>query len=143
MAQMSESGLGYPDLDELIKNPEPLRFTFETLSITAPGQYKQDAWAMNDEEKRAILPILKEEGNKLYKEEKYAEAAEKYAEALGCLENLTLHEKPNSPEYIELDNMRIPFLLNYAQCKLLLGDYYQAIEHCTTVLEKDDGKFLV
>ncbi|XP_072034480.1 AH receptor-interacting protein-like [Amphiura filiformis] len=139
MAQMSEAGLGYPDLDEFMKNPEPLRFTFQILSINSPGQYKKDAWAMNDEEKRAILPILKEEGNKLYQEKEYEKAAEKYAEALGCLENLVLHEKPNSSEYIELDNLRIPFLLNYAQCKLLLGEYYQAIEHCSSVIEKDDS----
>ncbi len=138
---MSEAGFGYPDLDQLMKDPEPLRFTFEILSINDPGQYKKDAWAMNDEERRAVLPTLKEEGNKLYQQKEYEKAAEKYAEALGCLENLTLHEKPNSPEYIELDNMRIPFLLNYAQCKLLLGEYYQAIEHCNSVIEKDDSKY--
>lgn len=138
MAQAQEVGLGYPDLDELIKNQENLRFTFEMLAIELPGQYKKDAWAMNDEEKKDILPSLKEEGNKLYAAKEYEKAAEKYGEALGCLENLVLHEKPNSPEFIELDNLRIPFLLNYAQCKLLMGEYYQAIEHTSTVIVKDD-----
>lgn len=140
MAQAQEVGLGYPDLDELIKNQENLRFTFEMLAIELPGQYKKDAWAMNDEEKKDILPSLKEEGNKLYAAKEYEKAAEKYGEALGCLENLVLHEKPNSPEFIELDNLRIPFLLNYAQCKLLMGEYYQAIEHTSTVIVKDDSK---
>ena len=31
--------------------------------------------------------------------------------------------------------MKIPLLLNLAQCKLSLGEYYAVIEHCTKVLE--------
>lgn len=33
--------------------------------------------------------------------------------------------------------MKVPILLNYAQCKLLEEDYYAVIEHCTTVLEAE------
>ena len=81
-------------------------------------------------------------GNRLYKKGDYDKAAEKYAEALGCLENLLLHEKPNSSEWLDLDGDKIPFLLNFAQCKLHLKEYYQVIEHTTTVLEKEDGEWL-
>jgi len=35
--------------------------------------------------------------------------------------------------------MKIPFLLNFAQCQLLLSDFYPAIEHTTEVLKKDPG----
>ncbi|XP_071479673.1 AH receptor-interacting protein-like [Diadema antillarum] len=138
MAQVNKSGLGYEDLDALMNKLEPLKFTMEIVSIEEPGQHRLEAWAMNDEQKRAVLPQLREEGNRLYKEGDYVRAAEKYAEALGCLENLLLHEKPNSAEWLELDGEKIPFLLNFAQCKLYLKEYYQVIEHTTTVLEKDE-----
>ncbi|XP_038074792.1 AH receptor-interacting protein-like [Patiria miniata] len=138
MAQMNQVGLGYPDLDEYLKNPEPLRLTFEVVQIEEEGKYKKESWAMNDAEKKAALPHLREEGNRLYNDKQYAAAAEKYAEALGCLENLLLHEQPNSEDWLSTDTMRIPFLLNFAQCKLMLQDYYQVIEHTTTVLAKDE-----
>ena len=140
MAQMNKVGLGYPDLDAFLNNPEPLKFTFEVVTVEEEGKFKKEAWAMNDMEKKQALPLLREEGNRLYKNKEYVTAAEKYAEALGCLENLLLHEQPNSNEWLEVDTMRIPFLLNFAQCKLMLQDYYQVIEHTTTVLNKDDSK---
>lgn len=31
--------------------------------------------------------------------------------------------------------MKLPILLNYAQCKLLAGDFYAVIEHCNEVLK--------
>lgn len=33
--------------------------------------------------------------------------------------------------------MKIPFLLNFAQCKLLQNDFYPVIEHCTTVIDTE------
>jgi len=53
------------------------------------------------------------------------------------LEQLILKEKPGDKEWVELDQMKIPLLLNYSQCQLLLNEYYSVIEHTTTVLEKD------
>lgn len=38
---------------------------------------------------------------------------------------------------MELNSVKLPILLNYAQCKLLEKDYYPVIEHCTTVLESE------
>lgn len=40
--------------------------------------------------------------------------------------------------------MKIPLLLNFAQCKLMKKEYYSVIEHCTTVLkmEPDNVKAL-
>ncbi|XP_033627823.1 AH receptor-interacting protein-like [Asterias rubens] len=139
MAQMNKVGLGYPDLDSFLKEPEPLRFTFEVVTVEEEGEFKKEAWAMNDMEKKDALPVLREEGNRLYNSKDYKMAAEKYAEALGCLENLLLHEQPNSKEWLEMDTLRIPFLLNFAQCKLMLQEYYQVIEHTTTVLTRDEN----
>lgn len=48
-------------------------------------------------------------------------------------------EKPGDEEFIKLDEMKIPFLLNYAQCKLCLDDFYPVIEHTTEVLKKQPG----
>ncbi len=43
---------------------------------------------MNDSEKMAEVPQLKDEGNSLYREKKYSEASELYARAIGILETL-------------------------------------------------------
>lgn len=45
---------------------------------------------MTEDEKLAAIPKLKEDGNVYYKEKKFTEAAEKYGEALGMLEQLVL-----------------------------------------------------
>ena len=47
-----------------------------------------------------------------------------------------LREKPGDEEWDELLDLKIPLLLNLAQCRLSLGDYYPVIEHCTEVLDK-------
>lgn len=51
-------------------------------------------------------------------------------------------EKPHDKEWDELDKTKIPILLNYCQCKLLEKEYYSVIEHCTTVLKSEPGKFI-
>lgn len=38
---------------------------------------------------------------------------------------------------MDLADRKIPFLLNYAQCQLLLGNFYDAIEQCSQVLLRD------
>lgn len=60
------------------------------LEVEEPGQYRKEAWAMDENEKLKEIPCLKEEGNQLYSAKKYEEAADKYAEALGMLENLLI-----------------------------------------------------
>ncbi|XP_043940085.1 AH receptor-interacting protein [Protopterus annectens] len=128
--------LGYPDLDELQHNPQPLIFTIEMIQVQEPGTYRQDPWAMTDEQKLEAVPFIHEEGNQLYKQGKIAEASTKYYDAIACLKNLQLKERPGSEEWIELDLMITPLLLNYCQCKLLLEEYYEVVEHCTAILNK-------
>lgn len=55
-----------------------------------PGEYEKESWSMDPEEKLQSISLLKEEGNRLYKEQQYEEAAKKYAEALGRVEQLLL-----------------------------------------------------
>lgn len=128
---------GYDDLDELMKTEQDLIFEIELLKVELPGDYKKEAWQMDLSEKLEAIPKYREEGNALYGKKKYKEAAAKYAEALGCLEQLCIREKPRDEEWNKLDKMKIPFLLNYAQCMLLEKDYYKVIEHTSTVLDKD------
>jgi len=130
---------GYPDLDKLSRKERDLIFEIELLSVVKPGEYEKETWQMDSEEKLNVVPKLKAEGNELYTKGEYKESAEKYAQALGCLEQLCLREKPGDEEWTKLDKMKIPLLLNYSQCKLLLGEYYEVITHTTAVLEKDSN----
>ena len=61
-----------------------------------------------------------------------------YSQAIGSLEQLMTREKPGTDEYVKLDLMKIPFLLNFSQCLLEQKEYYKAITHLTTVIEKDE-----
>lgn len=79
---MLEHGVGYTDLDELIKSPKDLDFIFELMRVELPGEYEKESWAMTEDEKMILIPRLKEEGNELVKKKMYKEAAEKYEEAL-------------------------------------------------------------
>ena len=137
-------GTGHKDLDKIIADKSPLIFEFELLSMEQPGQYKQDHWAMSEQEKIQAIPVLKEEGNALYRAGKHFKAAEKYFNALGYLEQLLIREKPESDAWNGIASQKIPLLLNYAQCQLLLEDYAEVIRHTTSVLEleKDNVKAL-
>ncbi|NWU72946.1 AIP protein, partial [Pterocles burchelli] len=137
MAQLHEHySLGYPDLDELQKNPQPLIFDIEVLKVEAPGSYQQDPWAMTDEEKLQAVPLIHQEGNKLFRQGKVQEAAAKYYDAIACLKNLQMKEKPASPDWLELDQKITPLLLNYCQCKLQCEEYYEVLDHCSSILNK-------
>ncbi|KAG0717869.1 AH receptor-interacting protein [Chionoecetes opilio] len=131
-----KEGLGYPDLDELVKTSQDLKFTIEVLKVSGAGSYEKEFWAMSEEERITSIPALKEEGNAMYKAGDHEEANKKYSEALGRLEQLMLREKPNDEEWVKLNDMKMPLLLNFSQCQILHGEYYSAIEHCSTVLEK-------
>ena len=48
-------------------------------------------------------------------------------------------EKPGDEEFVKYDQMKVPFLLNFAQCQLLLNEFYPAIEHTSEVLKRDPG----
>ena len=62
----------------------------ELLTVETAGEFRKEIWAMDGDEKLAVLPTLREEGNSLYKERQYEGAAAKYAEAIGVLEQLIL-----------------------------------------------------
>ncbi|KAM4845102.1 AH receptor-interacting protein isoform 2-T2 [Thomomys bottae] len=137
IAQMHEhNSLGHADLDALQQNPQPLVFHIEMLKVESPGTYQQDPWAMTDEEKAKAVPLIHQEGNRLYREGHVKEAAAKYYDAIACLKNLQMKEQPGSPDWIQLDQQITPLLLNYCQCKLVAEEYYEVLDHCSSILNK-------
>ncbi|KAI5625201.1 AH receptor-interacting protein [Silurus asotus] len=126
----------HKDLEELQANPQPLVFTIELLEVLSPGSFELETWAMTDEEKLAAVPQIHEEGNALFKQGDVQRAADKYYNAIACLKNLQMKEQPGDEPWIKLDLMITPLLLNYCQCKLILGQYYEVLDHCSSLLNK-------
>merc|ERR1719209_3393 len=138
MAMQAEGGLGYDDLNQLMKGPEDLEFIFELLEVEQPEQYEKESWQMDAEEKAASVPALRAEGNALFAAGDFEGASEKYKDALGRLEQLMLREKPGEDEWNQLLQLKIPLLLNLSQCKLNEEDYYSVIDYTTEVLEHEE-----
>nr|XP_012152383.1 PREDICTED: AH receptor-interacting protein [Megachile rotundata] len=141
---LQNEGIGYEDLNELIKHPQDLEFTIELLKVILPDEYEKESWQMTEDEKLKSIPEIRKKGNALFQEKNYEAACEMYAKGIGMLEQLMLAEKPNDEEWLVLNRLKTPLLLNYAQCKLIQKEYYKVIEHCTTILkhEPDNVKAL-
>lgn len=60
--------------------------------------------------------------------------------SLPWLDSLCLQEHPADEAWVKLDLMITPLLLNYCQCQLLQGQYYEVIEHCSSLLFKYEGE---
>ncbi|XP_038273392.1 aryl-hydrocarbon-interacting protein-like 1 [Dermochelys coriacea] len=129
---------GYADLDELQRAPQPLIFIMELFKVDDPSSYKRDTWAMNKEEKLSAVPVLHSEGNRLVLLKRYQEAAVKYQEAVICLRNVQAKEKPWAEDWLSLEKLITPLVLNYCQCQLELGEYYEVLEHTTDLLQKNN-----
>ncbi|NXC17866.1 AIPL1 protein, partial [Corythaeola cristata] len=130
---------GYDDLDELQRTPQPLIFVMELFRVEEPSAYKRDTWAMSKEEKLAAVPMLHSEGNRLVLCKEFGQAAEKYQEAVICLRNLQAKEKPWEDGWLKLESLVTPLVLNYCQCQLELGEYYEVLEHTTELLQKHNA----
>uniref|UniRef100_A0A667WR97 Aryl hydrocarbon receptor interacting protein like 2 n=1 Tax=Myripristis murdjan TaxID=586833 RepID=A0A667WR97_9TELE len=127
---------GYPELDELMRTPQPLIFIMELLQVGDPMSYQRESWMMEKDEKMQTVPILHMQGNALVKQRQFREAASKYKEAVLLLKTVQSREMPGDIDYINLGRMIIPLELNYCQCMLELEEYYEVIEHTTELLEK-------
>ncbi|XP_078145153.1 aryl-hydrocarbon-interacting protein-like 1 [Centroberyx gerrardi] len=127
---------GYPELDELMRTPQPLIFIMELVQVGDPMSYKRESWMMEKDEKLESVPTLHMQGNALVKQRRFREAASKYKEAVLLLKTVQSREMPGDIDYINLGRMIIPLELNYCQCMLELEEYYEVIEHTTELLEK-------
>ncbi|XP_067824031.1 aryl-hydrocarbon-interacting protein-like 1 isoform X5 [Heptranchias perlo] len=131
--------LGYDDLDELQKEPQPLIFVIELLKVESPSAYQRETWAMNDDEKIKAVPLLHGMGNKLFKLARYPEALGKYREAVICLKNLQVKQKPWEIQWLKLEKMIVTLVLNYCQCLLKMEEYYEVLEQTTDILNNHPG----
>ncbi|KAG7225744.1 hypothetical protein INR49_014395, partial [Caranx melampygus] len=127
---------GFPELDEIMRTPQPLIFIMELLQVGDPMSYHRESWMMEKDEKMQTVPILHMQGNELVKRRDFREAASKYKEAVLLLKAVQSREMPGDIDYINLGRMIIPLELNYCQCMLELEEYYEVIEHTTELLEK-------
>nr|XP_009685990.1 PREDICTED: aryl-hydrocarbon-interacting protein-like 1 [Struthio camelus australis] len=48
-------------------------------------------------------------------------------------------EKPWEDAWLKLESLVTPLVLNYCQCQLELGEYYEVLEHTTELLHKHNG----
>jgi len=131
------AGMGYKELDELVKNPQQLEFTFELLDVKRPGEFEPDSFLMDNNSKLKSIPALKEKGNEFLKSGKILDAEKIYLEALSRLESVTILERPKSEEISHFEVQKIPFFLNLAQCKIEQKNFYNAINLATEALKID------
>lgn len=128
----------YKDLNDMVSNPpEIFKFTFELVNVIPPKSYIKDIWQMSDEEKFQMLPRYREDGNSFYSDCDYEKAVCSYMKGLNVIESLMMKERPKDNDWIMLDEMKIPFLLNLAQAKLSQGEYYDCIKFTDEVLKRD------
>ena len=140
----------------------PLEFEFELLSIQQPDSYEKEAWEMSPEEKYKEIPVVKDQGAKLYKMGDWPASLKKYERCLVLLETLassglvldmrkeasdikrgvhtdsdSIVPKDNIVSLDTVDEWTRLCRLNYAACKLKLKDYPSVIIQCTEVLKTD------
>ncbi|XP_024859917.1 aryl-hydrocarbon-interacting protein-like 1 isoform X3 [Kryptolebias marmoratus] len=127
---------GFPELDEIMRTPQPLIFIMELLQVGDPLSYHRESWMMDKDEKLQTVPALHMQGNALVKQKQFREAASKYKEAVLLLKTVQSREMPGDVDHINLGRMIVPLELNYCQCMLELEEYYEVIEHTTELLEK-------
>lgn len=94
---------------------------------------------MTDEKKAKAVPLIHQEGNRLYREGQEKEAAAKYYDAIASLKNFQMKEQPGSTAWIQLDLQITPLLLNYCQCKLVAQEYYKVLDPSSSILNKYDN----
>ncbi|XP_061074135.1 aryl-hydrocarbon-interacting protein-like 1 isoform X2 [Conger conger] len=131
--------LGYEDLDQLQKEPQPLYFVLELVKVEQPSEYDRESWALSDEERLKVVPLLHGQGNKLFKQGHYPQAANKYKEGIICIKNIQTKEKAWDPPWLKLEKMAHTLTLNYCQCLLRVEEYYEVIEHTTDIINQHPG----
>lgn len=62
----------------------------ELVKVEQPEEYEKESWQLSEEEMRFTVPMLREEGNQVFKSKDYARASKIYAKAIGMLEQLML-----------------------------------------------------
>mmetsp|Transcript_18907 Transcript_18907/g.31017 ORF Transcript_18907/g.31017 Transcript_18907/m.31017 type:complete len:250 (-) Transcript_18907:266-1015(-) len=102
----------------------------------SPGE-KKEKWDMSTEEKIETGNKYKEEGNVLFREGKFAEAGEKYEQALGFFYFYSpVFDKAGFDD--EVKKGKISLHLNLAACHTKCRQFDAAVDDCNKVLELDE-----
>uniref|UniRef100_A0A8C6S9B1 Aryl-hydrocarbon-interacting protein-like 1 n=1 Tax=Neogobius melanostomus TaxID=47308 RepID=A0A8C6S9B1_9GOBI len=117
---------------------EVAEFWCDTVVSDNPW-YNRESWALNDQERLKVVPVLHGQGNKLYKQGHYPEAVQKYKEAIICLKNVQTKEKAWEAPWLKLEKMANTLTLNYCQCLLRMEEYYEVIEHTSDIINQHPG----
>uniref|UniRef100_A0A4W4H3A6 AIP/AIPL N-terminal FKBP-type PPIase domain-containing protein n=1 Tax=Electrophorus electricus TaxID=8005 RepID=A0A4W4H3A6_ELEEL len=104
--------------------------------VGEPLSYERESWLMEKDEKMQAAPSLHLQGNALVRQGRYAQAAEKYREAVLLLRTVQSRVRPWG---LAGEILVTPLVLNYCQCKLELGEYYEVIEHTSELIDKHKG----
>jgi tetratricopeptide (TPR) repeat protein len=143
----------------------PLELEFELVSVLRPGEFEPQLWEMTTRDKWESVPIIKTQGAQFVALQKFDQAVERYTRALALLEAILnstdllrferkavsqgggkglwdLDDDERRGEAWNIDPAEVKATaracrLNYALCKLKLGDYKPAIEQCSLVLNED------
>ncbi|GAB9466529.1 Peptidyl-prolyl cis-trans isomerase [Globisporangium polare] len=108
-----------------------LKFDVELLGYQAK---KKEIWEMDADEKIAECTKLKDEGNTLFKEKKFWDAAGKYNEAAGYMEDV--YDVPED-EKAKMKELQTTCYLNSAMMYLKIEDYTEAVALATKALKND------
>ncbi|MFS7989033.1 putative peptidylprolyl isomerase [Helianthus anomalus] len=96
---------------------------------------EKDLWELTTQEKIEASGRKKEEGNTLFKKQKYERASKRYEKALSFIE----YDSAFSDDEKQRSKLlKVSCNLNNAACKLKLSDYKQAVKLCTKVLDADN-----
>ncbi|XP_028816290.1 uncharacterized protein LOC114768266 [Denticeps clupeoides] len=87
-----------------------------------------------------LTMLLQKEGNFYMNDRKFAEAAEKFKEALEYVNFLqTKQVNYKEQDWESLEKVRVPLTLNLSQCHLVLKDYEQVVELTDRLLKRNRG----
>ncbi|XP_010553661.1 PREDICTED: 70 kDa peptidyl-prolyl isomerase isoform X2 [Tarenaya hassleriana] len=126
----SEYGFGNVEVQrDLAKVPPCSNLIYEVEMLDFVKEKRP--WEMNNQEKIEAACRKKDEGNQLYKNQKYQRAAKKYDKAADCVEACSFGDD----EEKQVKALRVSCWLNGAACSLKLKDFPEAIRLCSKVLE--------
>uniref|UniRef100_A0A8C8ZQ20 Aryl hydrocarbon receptor interacting protein like 1 n=1 Tax=Prolemur simus TaxID=1328070 RepID=A0A8C8ZQ20_PROSS len=124
--------LGYEDLDELQKEPQPLIFVIELLQVRLWGlrggglsqhlRGTRDSGYSGDPQLHQPL----DSALFLFREEERVYL-------------VTRQEKPWEVQWLKLEKMINTLILNYCQCLLKKEEYYEVLEHTSDILRHHPG----
>uniref|UniRef100_H3BBX0 Aryl hydrocarbon receptor interacting protein like 2 n=1 Tax=Latimeria chalumnae TaxID=7897 RepID=H3BBX0_LATCH len=128
---------GYKDLDELQKNPQPLIFILQLLKVTQPDKPMKIFYSTSTTNITSVQQVVFGGGGCMcFTKSLNLSPIEIYhLHEIHAL-YMVLREKPWDEDWLKLEDLITPLVLNYCQCMLELGEYYEVLQHTSEILNK-------